>query len=129
VRPLIDVELSWLAAYTDGEGYMDLDTSARVVWTATHRPTLEYIQSLVGGKFRTLAKQATQRKPRYQVTLTGPRARTVLAQVLPWLREKKPQAELILSYVPGRPGRRDDARLAQKADIRRRLKELRHAPS
>jgi hypothetical protein len=126
---LSDTERAWLAAYTDGEGYMDLDSTARVVWTSTHRPTLEYIQSLVGGKFRTLSALKGQRKPRYQVFLSGERARGVLRSILPWLREKRPQADLILSYIPGTPGRRDDARMNQRAAIKARLRELRHEPS
>lgn len=109
---------------------MDLDSTARVVWTTTHRPTLEWIQRRVGGSIRTLQEVHGQRKPRYQLSLYGEKARGVLSGMLPWLREKRAQAELVLSYSPSKKGvPRSPAVLARKAQIRARLKELRHAPS
>ena len=122
--------LSWLAGFTAGEGYLGLDSSIRVVWTNTHRPTLEWIQGMVGGTLRVLSAVQGGRKPRYQLTLHGQRARDLLKAMSPLLAEKRAQADLILSYVPGRRGlKRSQAVLDQLTHIRAQLKALRHAPS
>lgn len=126
-EPLI---LAWLAGFTDGEGYMDLDTTARLVWTTTHRPTLEMIQGKVGGKLRLLQKVEGSRKPRYQLSVYAGTARRLLVALTPHLIEKRAQAELILSYVPSPRGRtRSPEILGQRAIIKAKLKELRHVPS
>ena len=122
--------MAWLAGFTDGEGYMDLGTSARVVWTTTHRPTLVRIQGKIGGSIRTLQDVPHCRKPRYQLSVFGPTARAMLTVLLPFLVEKRPQADLILSYQACPKGRaRTKSELAAKTAISLRLKELRHAPS
>lgn len=122
--------LAWLAGFTAGEGYVDLDTTARLVWTNTHRSTLEDIQRRVGGSFRTLSPVKGGRKPRYQVAVYGEKARALLEAMLPMLAEKEAQARLVLSYRPAPRGRlRTPEAGARKTEIRRLLKELRHRPS
>lgn len=122
--------LAWLAGFSDGEAYVDFDSTARVVWTTTHRPTLELIQGRVGGALRLLQKVERSRKPRYQLAIYGPNARRVLTALLPFLVEKREQAELVLSYVPSPKGRTMSPEvLARRAGIKARLKELRHVPT
>jgi hypothetical protein len=119
--------MAWLAGFTAGEGYVDLDSTARLVWTNTHRDTLEAIQARVGGSMRTLSYVEGSRKPRYQLAVYGGTARDLLKTMLPLLGEKRAQAELVLSYVPlprGYPTTRE--RRLLRASIRTKLKELRH---
>ena len=119
----------WLAGFTDGEGYVDWHGTATLVLTTTHLPTLEWIQDQIGGSLRTLQRdrnaQVASSKPAYQLSWSGSAARGVLTSILPYLREKRRQAELVLSVTHA--GKRlAEAEWRRRDSVRLNLKNLRH---
>ncbi len=123
------VETAWLAGYVDGEGYVGWDRTARLRISNTHRPTLAALCARYGGSVYP-KKRVYRHRPAYSWELTGPRARALLTLLLPFLREKREQAELVLSVPKASTSRlMSDAELAHRVEVRRKLRELRHAAS
>lgn len=119
----------WLAGFTDGEGYVEWHGTANLVLTTTHRATLEWIQGLAGGTLRELRKDRSaavaSSKPAYQLYWTGAAARERLAGILPYLREKRRQAEIVLSVEPAKR-RLSEEEWRHREAVRINLKNLRH---
>ena len=121
---------AWLGGYTDGEGYIGWDGTARVVYTTTCLPILLWLQErLEAGTLRQLSREGRtlSRKHAYQLSFSGPIARRLLMRLRTFLYEKRQQADLVLSVEPASPGKllppgEHDRRLS----IRKRLREMRH---
>jgi hypothetical protein len=90
--------LVYAAGYLDAEGCFRFNRSATVSVTNTYPYTLMFLQGLFGGTIRTKTTGPSQRTA-YEWYATGENARNCLQLVLPYLREKKPQAD-ILAEIP-----------------------------
>lgn len=91
--------IEYLAAYIDGEGCLLYDTSTRMVVNNTYPHTLYELQERFGGT----VKEQPQRCRRKQVhrtlfrwTISGEDCRNACRELLPYLREKQPQAKVLL---------------------------------
>lgn len=121
---------AWLGGYTDGEGYIGWDGTARVVFTTTCLPILEWLQiRLEAGTLRQLIryKDALSVKPTYQLTFCGPEARRLLFRLRVFLFEKRAQADLVLTLEPCVRGKRlQPGEHERRLAVRRLLREMRH---
>ncbi len=90
----------YLAGFLDGEGCFRINSGSTPYVSATNKsiPVLLAIQALYGGNVRHSGQGA------FRYEATGDRALSILRTVLPYLMEKKPQAELVLRFRETAPG-------------------------
>lgn len=101
----------WLAGLIDGEGSISIRSgragpgrgfrrhySLRLSIWMTHRPTMEKLPSIAGGKCLPAAPRGIGKKKGYVWERTGPKAAAVLRRVYPFLVTKKEQAHLGLEF-------------------------------
>ena len=87
--------MRWIAGYFDGEGCVEYyKDTPRLRIGNTHLPTLVYIQRCLGGTVSAQVLRANQR-PFFKWSVHGKNALHVASLLIPFLREKKDQAELI----------------------------------
>lgn len=131
------MESSYAAGVFDGEGTVGLYAvsngkgSGKIYWASklavvgTHRPMIEALHKHFGvGSFTTQKRQAIGNTPqgpvfgkqgwRWYVTSKGDVA-LVLEQILPFLIEKREQAEAALAYCRGELSGEEAARLCKEA--------------
>lgn len=130
--PAVDaVTAAYLAGFFDGEGsiglYQHRSVRTRYVIVVQvgnlHRPTVDLFMALFGGHL------GVRRKPGYRDLwgwkLSGFRALNALRVMLPYLRQKRPQADVALTYR-AMPGIRwSDDRESEMMSIKSELKRLR----
>ena len=107
-------DLSYIAGFFDGEGcitlngnYLGLTVSA----SNTVLKPLEFMQKTLGGRIlaRTgLKKKFPQHKLSFDWRIYGPKAASVLALLLPYLKVKREQAMLGIELVLAKPNDRVD---------------------
>lgn len=109
---------AWVAGFTDAEAALMYRSGTPIVQVSNcHLPTLRQLCAWFGGAIRPLRAGRKAIRPCYQWGISGPFARTYLQGVVPFLREKLPQAQLILSEPVGKIGQR----LSPEVVERRRL--------
>ncbi len=133
--------LAYMAGYMDGEGCFQANSQDRYIYLSlsnTHKPTLEWIRDTFGGN---LSKQKPRKelhyRPIYQWRIWALGAYPLCKALLPYLKEKKEQAEVLIQiqetlFKGG--GLRDplDRRkphpsvLEEREILVKRLKELKH---
>ncbi len=101
----------YLAGYIDGEGSIDFVYNAQAYRTqiqisSVYPGVLNELGEQYGGGVYARGFERGPHRQSYHWALTGPRAVRLLEEVLPYLREKKPQAELVLALTQKLPGRR-----------------------
>ena len=130
-------DLAYAAGYLDGEGCFTLHGSTgyvpSVYCETTHRPTIQWLQMLLGGNLSSYErKKKPHWRPTYRWSVHGTAAVEVCHRLLLLLKEKRPQAEILIEAGtwPKFQGRRSGvpaAELEYRGALRARLKELKHA--
>lgn len=111
---------AYTAGFLDGEGcFLIGSTSITVKVGHTHLPSLHRLERLYGGQ--VLPRSGTK-KPAYTWAVHGRTASRLLVLILPFLYEKKPQAELMLEFYQT-IGPRGGKILEAVQEHRRKLKE------
>lgn len=104
-----ETELAWLAGFIDGEGYIGIEKRllrrrATPEYTIvlqisnTKRGIISFLKDLSGGSFYTY-KPKGKAKLAYKWTIKAKAAESILAQLVPYLRLKREQAELALELA------------------------------
>lgn len=111
--------LAYVAGYIDGEGCLDAGSNggtARVQISNTFPGVLKDIAEVFGGKVRSRPGWKVRHRANHYYLIHGEPAKTLCRLLLPYLREKRYQAELLL--------RLNDypRRSAMRESILRRLK-------
>lgn len=98
-------ELAYIAGFIDGEGCIALDKSRGGVGFTlsvhvdiTYIPTLELLRDMFGGSIYVVKKRSESRKQQYSWQIRGRDAHNFILAILPYLREKKPQAIIANDY-------------------------------
>ena len=109
-------ELAWLAGFIDGEGYIGLTYQVKaasrqsaatpryhpyLIVTNTNMGAIEQIHAILGiGKVYKIPRQDDKSKDAYQLKITKALdLLLVLEQLQPFLRVKREQCELLVSYL------------------------------
>ena len=102
-------ELAYIAGIVDGEGYIGISADhrkrnpgrpcwrLRVAVTNTSEWLVQYLKFSIGGGIITL-KSDKRPRPCYQWSVDRGRAAEFLKLILPYLRLKRPQAELAIKF-------------------------------
>lgn len=115
--PYSKTDLAYIAGLVDGEGYVGLVKTSEirrrkkikdnithcfaptVKINMTSRVAIQFIQSIFGGKIYFTPKPAPNRDV-YDWQLTNKKdCKRVLEEILPFLRLKKRQAEILLDFI------------------------------
>lgn len=93
-------DLIYAAGFLDGEGSFIVTSSGerRVSIGHTYLPILEQFRSWFGGLICPDHRDG-RHKPAWHWQVSGEAALNLCRRVYPFLREKKPQAALLLAYV------------------------------
>lgn len=106
-----EFELAYAAGYLDGEGcFKFTNGSPAVCIENTYIHTLKWFELMFGGTFSSKAQtQNPKWRQAYTWVATGDNARNCINHVLPYLQEKRPQAQILLeiSAYPPRSYKRD----------------------
>jgi hypothetical protein len=108
----------YLAGLLDGEGCFRFNRTPMVEVCGSFPEILQDMQAHYGGRLVIQMPTALSRKRIYKWTVTGPTAMQVTTDVLPYLKEKEPQARLLLKV------QRYPPRSAMRAAAVRELKAL-----
>lgn len=116
---LTPTELAYFAGFVDGEGCFGYYTTPRVAVTNTYLPVLKELQAAFGGTWSLRGNRSPDvHRTCYAWVITGGHALNAVALLLPYLREKRPQAQLLLD-IPAYP-----AHSAMRKALMQRLSEL-----
>lgn len=88
----------------DGEGYFLFHHTPTVGVSNTHLPSLKFLAGLYGGSVSRKRSTNRRARPAYEWRCYGPKAKRCIETVLPFLREKAPQALLVLQLAQTNPG-------------------------
>lgn len=109
-----EMDLAYLAGLIDGEGCFDIHTDnrnnssfPRIRVEMTHRETVEWIQQIFPGvKMQSIHRANRNHSDTYRWCVQGPKAITVARLIIPYLKGKRYEAELMLSfpYPDQKPG-------------------------
>ena len=114
------IDLVYAAGYLDAEGCFRFASGVSVSVTNTYPYTLMFLWETFGGSIRTKSKKENCRTA-YEWSANGDNARNCIKLVLPFLREKQPQAQLLNELVrfPARSVRRN--KLKQQLNNKKRI--------
>ncbi len=91
------LDLAWMAGYLDGEGSFVLNhNSIRLQLDNTYLPSLLFFRQKFGGSI--LLPKRQKGRPVYRWVLGGKKLEPILELLLPYLREKKPQAQILADW-------------------------------
>lgn len=103
---MTDVDLAYAAGFFDGEGSIGVyrANQTQVQISNTCRESLENFARMFGGKVikvpgKHMEDKNPKWRPAYAWRVYGLRAGECLALLLPYLKEKRPQAELFLQFL------------------------------
>jgi len=121
----MSIDLAYAAGFFDGEGSIGIyrTNQTQIQISNTCRAALEEFVKLFGGHVGKVPAKHMEAKnpkwrPAYYWRLYGRNASKALQEMLPYLKEKKPQAELFLTFVEMSP---EDKK---NSDIPQQLKKL-----
>lgn len=90
-------DLAYLAGYLDGEGcFMFQERTATVSVSTTYPHILHWIKSLFHGTIALKHPRQGHKRAAYSWRIYGSNAERLCNMVLPYLKEKRRQAELVL---------------------------------
>lgn len=95
-------QLAYIAGFIDGEGCISLAKRGKYITPSlqisnTDYDILEWIGGFYGLKvYDKIADRRPTRKPSYRLAVFGDKAIQILKDILPYLRVKKEQAEVVL---------------------------------
>jgi len=113
-------ELAYLAGYLDGEGCFRVANTAIVSVSNTYPWTLVILQQYFGGHIRLHTRANKVHRTCYEWAVCGSKARSCITTLIPYLWEKREQAELILEIFkyPNKSRRRKTLKRKLKAKKR-----------
>lgn len=109
-------QLFYLAGFFDGEGCVESD-GFKVGISNTYPHVLHTFESFFGGH---VIPSTGSSRSMYRWYICGHSSREFLRRILPFLREKQPQAHLFLQVIRYPP------QSAMRAAITNRLRDLKH---
>jgi len=120
-RTTITNDVAYIAGFFDGEGCVRIKQANQggnsyYVWVAitnSHKPTLDYIASIFGGKVRRAEKKVN--KWVYHYLITASEAVDMLKTIRCFVREKRKQVDLAISFHE-KKGTMNPARKKQYAE-------------
>ena len=132
---LTSAELAYIAGLLDGEGCLDLfrrrpdqphratTYNPRIQVGMTDQPTIAYLHAVFGGTFTQRTIRNPRHKPQWTWTVVCGRALLVLAHLLPYLRIKRRQAEILLAFgsLKWRPGPAKGSRASRPIPLELRV--------
>lgn len=128
-----DIQLAYIAGFVDGEGCVQISKNGSLSLSIinTAHQTLTFIKRVLGCGSVAPRKQKVN-KPQYVFRVYGTSAAEVLTALLPYLIEKRPQAELALEFFKRRagvriPGVRGVHKDPLRDDYIQKIKELKRA--
>jgi len=89
----------YAAGYLDAEGCLRFNKTTVVSISNTYPLTLFWFQHLFGGAVREKVSVREQHRKCYEWYATGEAARECIREVLPFLKEKLPQAVILLQIL------------------------------
>jgi len=107
-------DLAYIAGFIDGEGSLGIRKrvkkntgnsyhTAFLVIHNTYEPTMKWLQALIGGSLRKIPQYSKNKKVKHKdifVLSIEPRIlRVFLPRVLPYLKQKKEHAEILLIFL------------------------------
>lgn len=106
-------ECAYLAGLLDGEGCFTFNGSTvkapLVQVEMTHKPVMDFLGDRLDATVTSITRRDSrpQHATSYKVALHGSKAQALCRQLMPYLRVKRPHAELIVAYpyLPIRGGR------------------------
>lgn len=102
---LTPTELAYFAGFLDGEGCFAYYGSPRLTAVNTYLPVLKELQVAFGGTWMMRAtRKSTDHRTCYSWSVHGDTAVKTISALLPYLREKRGQAQLVLE-IPQYPAR------------------------
>ena len=121
-----DEDLIYLAGFLDGEGCFSIYREKIVVTCANcYKPIIDWLKQKYGG---TVSKREARKETHrvcYSWVVVAGNAKDLLEQLVPYLREKQPQALLLLAYQQltkyPKVGRKVDPNIVEE---RKRLEKL-----
>ena len=124
---LTDTELAWVAGFIDGEGCFSIKVSkswvrgccVRIQLTNTHLPTLCLLRRFFGGRVAMHMKAGPTWRTTFSWEVNGDRADHVAEQILPYLQEKREQAELFREFHSYKGAGKTDRRVEIVAEMKR----------
>lgn len=128
-----DADLAYAAGYLDGEGCFTIGVNWRIeiCCTNTCRDAIQWLKDTFGG---SMSGEISGRKPgwrpTYQWRVSNQQATDMLIAIKPYLREKAPQADLLLQMrgtVTRNGNKLTPEVLAERNRIRQQVKELKYA--
>jgi hypothetical protein len=124
-------ELFYIAGFLDGEGCFHTPVRGRrmdcvLSCANTHKPTLDWIQKVLGGKvYRHGDNRVQAKKPQYVWIVRGQLAIEICRTIAPFLKQKAKQALLMLSLHQTIKFPKNGTKLKPEAEEERaRLTEL-----
>lgn len=116
---LTEQQKAWLAGFIDGEGFIGITFQIKketkqsapsfryhpyLIITNTYKDIIHYVYNLIGeGKIYTLRNRNIKHKNAYQYKLTKmPSLSNLLDNILPYLRVKQIQCQLLIDYIKKR---------------------------
>jgi hypothetical protein len=95
-------DLAYIAGFVDGEGCIRVNNNGSIELTIVNTcyETLKFIQDLLGGNLSQRKQRVN--KTQYSYRIYGEQAFVAINNLLPYLKEKKPQAEILLEVFLAR---------------------------
>lgn len=135
LETLTDTEAAYLAGIVDGEGSITIGVSngRKCYQPGVHiimcdKPVLEWMAKRLGVTCGIIKRSVNERhRTQYGVRLLGRRAAWLCIAILPWLRVKKKQAELVIAFSKTYKSGYDGAGIDPKVNkLRKTLKRDMH---
>ena len=116
-------ELAWAGGIVDGEGCIQINgASVAVDVQSTSRALIEKLHSILGGKCSVESRKTVYNRTVFRWRIYGKPAVEILQRVMPYLTEKKEQADLACSYY------KYPSKSAMRKSIKKRIKNLKRTP-
>lgn len=90
-KPRIDYWAGWL----DGEGCFQYYGTTSISCSNSYKPNLDRLAKRFGGTVRPRKPNKLSCKPMFEWTVTGERSRKACRELIPYLVEKREQAEIL----------------------------------
>lgn len=129
------IVLAYTAGFLDAEGCFKYIKGGKnsggcigISVTNTYRPALERLANAFGGNIRLLLESTEVTKRTYSWEICSKKAADVCLQILPYLKEKRPQAQLLLDFqaTVGNSRRLSKEVKECRMKIAEELKKLKH---
>jgi hypothetical protein len=93
------IDMVYAAGYLDAEGCIRFHSTTRVSISNTYPLTLFWFKKLFGGTVRERINTKAGHRQAYEWACSGETARNCIKEVLPFLKEKLPQAVILLQIL------------------------------